>query len=327
LVEAFSSLDELRDHYKHHGAKEKRYVPYVAASLTVAKTINTPFLCHHKWLLALNRFVDLAKYSDYILTNDSILIVRSLLPFVQATFRPEIDMSSLLASKEIQPHYPDFLRRYNKKGIAKIRHFYADSIDSAQRKIHRFQRAVRAENKRKMKGEEPSQKSTLSNPITYDYMVRNFEIGSCAIFKEVAVYRQAEELPLNIHFIFPYVKKWIEEENYEVVKLKFLRHKRFDYPGDFSDAQRPEKQGGLPRDFKSAEYAALNPDIDHLGPVALRRHFIKNGIKEGRPYSPSQIHQLIGFLRPLVRFDATGRIFTSNAPLPPRKLRDLIVAR
>ena len=316
LAEAFATLGELRDHYEHHGAKEQRYVPYVAASLTIVKTMKTPFqLCHHKWLLALERFVDLTKYSDYILTDDSILIVRSLLDFVDATFRADVEMSVFLASNDMgeKTHYPDFFRRYNRRGIEKIRNFYADTVHDAQRKLREYQ-------------QDPSDENI--NPITYEYMVRNFEIGSGAIFNDVAIYRKAaEKTAADIHF-FPFVKSWIVDQGYEIVKLQFLRSRRFDYPADFTDSQRPRRARDLPRDFTPHDYAKLNPDLSHLDDLALRRHFRKHGIKEGRIYTRSQLNQLSGFLRPLIRTEnGTGRLFTYNAPLPgPRHIQDLVAS-
>ena len=329
LVEAFSSVDELRGHYKNHGAKEKRYVPYVVASLSIVKTANTPFLCHHKWLVALNRVLtNLGDYSDYILTNDSILVVRSLLPFVQTTFDENVEMSVLLASNEVKFHYPDFLRRYNRRGIEKIRRFYAQTIDATKKKIHdKEQEQQREDGEEKIARQRQDKKNDDKNVITYEYMVQNFEIASSALFADVAVYRAAEAQPINIHFAFPYVKTWITQRGYEVVKLKFLRARRFDYPADFPEPQRPLRRGQLPRDFEATEYAKLNPDLTHLDTSALENHFLNNGIHEGRIYTRSQAKQVAGFLRPLIRTDGRGRVFTYNMPLPPRKLSQLSIPR
>lgn len=282
-------VEGLREHYKLHGRVEQRYVPHVIARITVIKTANTAYLCHHKWLVALNT-VDLAAYSDYILTNDSILFCRSLVRFA-STFRDTAQVTGFLASNEAEYHLPDFLRRYNPVGVAKIRDFFAKKIN-------------------------------MSKAVTYDDLVRDFEIGSCVLFSTFDVYHKAEPDSVNVHFAFPYVKDWIRA-GYEVVKLRFLNMRRFDYPTDIAPAQRPRYPGDLPRDFNPIEYAQLNPDLGQMHVGTLIKHFKLYGFYEGRAYSWSQRNQLPGFLRSVVhRFD-TGHLVTFQLPLPHAPMCEL----
>jgi hypothetical protein len=58
-------------------------------------------------------------YDNIILTNDSIIITRSLFDF-EKLFLPNIEMTGIVAVSERAYHYPDFMRRYNKTGLRKI---------------------------------------------------------------------------------------------------------------------------------------------------------------------------------------------------------------
>lgn len=260
------SCDELRAHYREHGASERRFVPNVIARVTLIKTANTPYLCHHKWLVAL-KSLRLDDYSDFILTNDSILFVRSLLPFATAFDK---ELTGFVASNEIEYHLPDFLRRYNRRGIEKIRDFYASQINATR-------------------------------SITYDELVREFEIASTRLF-DYSVYHEAQPEAVNVHFVFPFVKQWILN-GYEIVKLKFLKMRRFDYPDDMTFPFQPD------------DYKKLNPDLAHLSTRSLIDHFKHYGINEGRAYNLHQRAMLPGFLQPLLRRTSHGHVTTIHLPL------------
>ena len=196
------------------------------AQIVVLKTENTDYLCHHKWLVGLDflsqggrgftgrgftgrgftgrgftgrgftgrGFID---YTDYILTNDSVLFVQSLKPWA-ATFHPEVEATAFLASNQIAYHFTDFLRRYSPKGVVTIRDFYEANID-------------------------------LDTPITYGALVKKFEIGSTSLFQNNATVFHKAGACQNIHFTAPCVQQWLDG-GYEVVKIKFLARGGFHLP-------------------------------------------------------------------------------------------------
>ena len=275
--------EDLCNHYRDYGAKEGRYVgPFVLARVNVVKADNSDYMCHHKWLIGLGALKRLFQggsqpYTDYILANDSILFVRSLKNWAQ-TFRPDNDLSAFVASNQATYHYPDFLRRYNPRGADIIRAFYRTHVD-------------------------------LSKPIDYVTLVQRFEIASSFIFDNVTVFHEAQYEPVNIHFIHPYVRHWLDA-GYEVLKLKFLAH--VPYPEALLLSPI------VPSDFDPSEYKALNSDLRHLNDDQLRDHFRVHGITEGRIYAAKQAGLYVpDFAKHLASVRPNGELSTTLRPALP----------
>jgi len=270
------------NHYQDHGAHERRFVgPHVLAKVLVVRAENTGYLCHHKWLVALDA-LQAERFTDYILTNDSVLFVRSLARWAR-TFRPDNDLTAFVASNQAGYHYPDFLRRYDPRGAATIRRFYRERVD-------------------------------LSQPIDYVTLVQRFEIASSFLFANATVFHEAQHEPVNVHFIQPYVRLWLDA-GYEVIKLKFLAH--FEYPEALVLAPR------VPKDFDPHEYKALNSDLRHLNDDQLREHFRAHGISEGRVYRASQNGLRVpDFARHLASVRPNGELGTNQRPGLPAFIRD-----
>jgi hypothetical protein len=87
---------------------------------------NDSYLCYSKYLHVLNT-ITLKEYDQFILTNDSFIITRSLTDY-KALFLNHIERTGIVASNEISYHVCDFLVRYNKKGIKKAIVFYKERI-------------------------------------------------------------------------------------------------------------------------------------------------------------------------------------------------------
>lgn len=159
-------------------------------------TPNNELLCYSKFLYILSR-IDLNKYENFILTNDSIVIVNSLLPF-QSLFHENCEMTSLCSSLQDRHHYPDFLRRYNRQGVCKIIQLYSSSIP------------------------------------TYTFnLIRNVEFAH-DMFKTTNVLYPAED-NTNPHFDNSKVIRYINTLNYPVLKIKHIESniKYLTIPTDF----------------------------------------------------------------------------------------------
>ena len=211
LLEHFSELDQLRQHYIDYGCKEPRFVPYVIAQITVIQAPASPFGRYAMWLTGLYKKVNVSHFTDFILADDKFLITRSLLPFAEATFNADASMSALLGSNDGGTfHYPDLLRRYNRRGITKVYTFYFDTISAIPDGID----------------------------ISEGYLFENFEAPSSSLFLDsyIVTYHAAEAAPVNIHFDYPYVKNWIAQRGhaYELVHLDF-RKRRKSHLGGFDD--------------------------------------------------------------------------------------------
>ena len=66
---------------------------------------------------------DVSKYDRVILTNDSYYILKDLDRFISLC-ETNVELVGYTASNEIQYHYTDFIRCYNKSGIKKIKNHY-----------------------------------------------------------------------------------------------------------------------------------------------------------------------------------------------------------
>ena len=146
---------------------------------------NDEGLCYSKYLHGLS-MIDLSQYDNFILTNDSIFITRSIDDFKQL-FLPDIEMSAIIASNERQFHYPDFLKRYNKEGITKL-------IDFLKEKLIR--------------------------KYTYDEIIKEIEIEYHKLHNTLNVlYHAIPDYYGNIHFDDEKIKEY-KILNYPIVKIK-----------------------------------------------------------------------------------------------------------
>lgn len=156
---------------------------------------NTRELCYSKFAHVLSN-VDLNKYDNFILTNDSIVFINSLLPF-QSLFHEQCEMTSLVASNEVHYHYPDFLRRYNKSGIQKILKLYA----------------------------------TIPPNLSVAQLIQTVETKCHHINTSInLLYPAINDYAKNIHFDDSKLMHYIHELNYPILKLKCIANK-IVYPG------------------------------------------------------------------------------------------------
>jgi hypothetical protein len=146
---------------------------------------NDEGLCYSKYLHALST-IDLSQYDNFILTNDSIFITRSIYDF-KNLFLPQIEMSGMIESNQIQLHYPDFLRRYNKEGIKKVIEFL---------------------------------KQKLIRKYTYDEIITEIEIEYHKLHNTLNVlYPAIPNYYGNIHFDDDKIKEY-KKMNYPIVKIR-----------------------------------------------------------------------------------------------------------
>jgi hypothetical protein len=165
---------------------------------------NDTTVCYGKYLHVLQN-MDIGKYDNIILTNDSYLITKSLSGF-KSLFTDSIEMTSLCCSNETARHYPDFLRRYNKVGIQKIIQFY---------------------------------KSNLSNNKSFLSLIGNIEV-KCHIIHNNSINVLFDSIPGyigNIHIDNTQLKEYLYNKNYPIIKIKKLQFTTYNnrqLPTDFN---------------------------------------------------------------------------------------------
>ena len=167
-------------------------------------TYNDSTVCYGKYLHVLLN-MDISKYDNVILTNDSFLITKSLTGFKSLFIEP-IEMTSLIASNQINKHYPDFLRRYNKVGILKIIYFY---------------------------------KTRLTKDYSFADIIREIEVKSHLIHNNSinVVYDSIPGYNENIHFDNVKLKDYLYNKNYPIIKIKKLQFTTYNnrqLPSDFN---------------------------------------------------------------------------------------------
>ena len=209
---------------------------------------NDCFVCHSKWHHTIKQYYStLIHYNKFILTNDSYLFIKE--PCVLSEFMDfNYEMQSILISNENSYHYTDFLRIYNYSGLLKINNFYKKFIDNNKESMSLYQ---------------------------YD-IISDLEMKSHNIFTNKNGLFE-ENNPVNIHFIEPYKKKFIEELHYPIIKIKTMMTTIYD-----TDI--------VPSDFEPFVYTSLHNDLYHLTNSAkIKNHFKTCGMKEGRVYKRGQI--------------------------------------
>jgi len=217
---------------------------------------NDCFVCHSKWNHTINKYYStLIHYKHFILTNDSYLFIKE--PCVLSNFMDfNYEMQSILISNESRHHYTDFLRVYNYSGLIKINNLYKSFI-----------------NKNKT---DPS--------LTQYNIITNLEMKSHELFTNKNGLFE-EKRPINIHFIEPYKKIYIEKLNYPIIKIKSMMTTVYD-------------NIDLPCDFEPNVYTSLHNDLLHLTNTAqIKHHFKTSGIKEGRIYKRGQVVTLPPYIQ------------------------------
>jgi hypothetical protein len=178
--------DQLREHWKKYGITEKRSLSVSIINIYIDHIPNDKFVCHGKWIYSLNK-INYDVYKNIVLTNDSFIINRSLTDF-KSLINPATELVALLESMQIKHHYPDFLLAYNKNGIKKILKYYEDH------------------------------KHYISD---FQSVIENFEVNISKIFKNVEVlYKNPSGFIGNVHFNDVYLKEYLYNKNYPIVKIK-----------------------------------------------------------------------------------------------------------
>ena len=222
-------------------------------------TENTSYICHTKWfdIYNINKSI-INEYDNFILTDDSYLIIKELYDF-KSLFLPDIEETTIFASNESEFHHTDFLRVYNRIGFKKIMSFYEDGIQNKNNKLFRD-------------------------------MIDNFEIESYKIFDKTN-YLFLEKEPVNIHFVEPYCRNYIEKKNYPIIKIKKIQMTNYEnYNVDFTI-----------NNFLPKVYKLLNIDLYHIDDDDLFNHFMNHGIKEGRKYYINQPTILQDYLNDILK--------------------------
>lgn len=92
-------------------------------AVPIISIANDPIKVNYaKHVYYLNNY-DVSKYDRVILTNDSYYILKDLDRFISLC-ETNVELVGYTASNEIQYHYTDFLRCYNRAGIKKIKAHY-----------------------------------------------------------------------------------------------------------------------------------------------------------------------------------------------------------
>lgn len=199
----YMSNAQLKQHWIKFGKHENRKFPIPIYKIYFDYTQNDKFVCHGKWLYALSKY-NYANYTNLILTNDSIVITRSLYDFKQL-MTPTTEMVALLDSYETQHHYPDFLRAYNSVGIKKIIDYY---------------------------------EKNKQNITDFLSMIIIYEIQSSNLFNSVSVLFKSPETPVNIHINNTLLSEYLYTKQYPVVKLKKIIFTQYTaFPSDFNSKE------------------------------------------------------------------------------------------
>lgn len=125
----------------------------------------------------------------------------------------------------------------------------------------------------RLKGEFEKHKSRINSMKD---VILTLEIGLCSKLSWKAAYDYTSfcgEGHANIHFNRAANARAVAQ-GYPVIKVKQLA--LIAYPATVREP---------PPNFRVEAYVALNPDLAHLRPDALKAHFIHNGQHEGRIYS------------------------------------------
>lgn len=213
-------------------------------------------LNHGKWTF----YIDNIYRNDYdhiILTNDTFLIIDTLIPFMELHLSENYEMTGLISSREGGWHCQDFLRAYNQESINKAINFYKEKIilnglflDVTDVDTTRFYESHKA--------------------------LVEAEISSCQIYSNQAcLYTLPLTYKKNLNFDNEKLKEYIETKGYPIIKHRKLRLTEY-------------KRKAIPKDFNAQEYKSINPDLQFPTEVELTKHFKDYGLHEGRLYKKGQ---------------------------------------
>ena len=154
------------------------------------------FLCHDKYLFYLQGFFPHYHMLErVILTNDSILVCHSLVPFGKLKDSEDYDMTSMVASRQIQYHFTDFLRSYSTSVIPSLVQYFVKN----RHKVH-------------------------SNAS----LIQHYEIESTFVFKRKKALLEAESgYYENIHYDDKKIREYLTKYQYPILKVKKLVHMRY----------------------------------------------------------------------------------------------------
>jgi hypothetical protein len=206
-------------------------------------------LCYSKWFFYMtsNKFRKIVGlYNNYIVTNDSYLIVKSLKNYADK-FNMYDEITAFSSSTFVKKHYTDFLRRYNISGLTKILRYYRANLN--------FYKKDKQWN-----------------------LILNIELHPVHLFSTASVHHP-DTTETNINF----VDKYLEDElanGYEIIKIKKLQRTVYDTSFTPFNINDPD----IPDDFNPYFYKFLNPDLQHLDKNQLINHYKQYGSREGRQY-------------------------------------------
>ena len=151
---------------------------------------------------------------------------------------PNIELVALLESYEIKHHYPDFLRIYNSTGLSKIIKYY---------------------------------KMNMSKITDFYSVIIHYEVESSHIFDSVKVlYTNPNNFYGNIHFDDEYLKEYLCDKNYPVIKIKKIMSDNNEYKIIHSNIISTS-------DNNAATYFKKNQQFNM--PLFLERYLISIGFK------------------------------------------------
>ena len=188
---------DLQERYESCGIKEDRKIPETK-SIYISYVKNSVLSGQAKWYNCLSEIVN--KYSKFIVTNDSFILVNSIAPFMKFCKSNNNEMTGLLDSYESKYHYPDFLRYYNKNGIKKWLRFYEVNKYNVKNQLD------------------------LMNYIEIDST--NLTTNKNCFYKVNSIFENTKQK--NIHYIDSVNEKYLNEYNYPVIKLKKLTFTKYE---------------------------------------------------------------------------------------------------
>jgi GT2 family glycosyltransferase len=199
------NIDQLKRHYIEFGVNEDRRIND-NVKIFIDYIENDKYLCYSKYDYILNKTYD--KYDNFILTNDSILIINNInFNVINDKLINGVEMISMLESNETMYHHPDFFRVYNKTGVKK----WINHLKNNKHKI-----------------------TTIFDCIKYiEIDSRYITDNRYAIFKNPINYNN------NIHFDDKQCKYFLENLKYPIIKIKKLLHNYYQnqntIPNDFDE--------------------------------------------------------------------------------------------
>ena len=231
---------DLRYHFIHHAKNENRQISKnKIVKIYINYHPNDEHLCHGKWLYCLNN-INLNIYDNYILSNDSFIVTKSLKKFSDLKIF-NTELYGLIASNEIKYHYTDFLRGYNKKGIKKLLSYYDNH-----------------------------------KPLVkyYDDCVMINEVNSTFIFENKNVLYESEvHYNCNIHFDEDKIKDYLLNREYPAIKLKSIMNYVYTRNSDYITSS--DSNSLILNDYK-----ILYPDLKNYSDNDLYDHYLHHGKNE-----------------------------------------------